>query len=284
MREGLTLLVLVLGTVVAFLAWQRIRVRRRSEERLLQAPVPVEERKEQPFRARPFLRRHRLLPWMVGAVVAGCLYFYFQHLPLALAAGGLVGLLGGQLEAYLANRAAFLIEVQLGDAIDLMVAALQVGVGVLNALESAVTEIRPPLRPQLEEVLGRIRYGNEPRAVLRDLDRRVPLESFRLFATALSVHWRTGGNLTPILGTVARAVRDRVDVSRRIESLTADARISTVVILCVTYFIAFVIWYSEPEAMVDFLATYLGKSLLAAAIFMQGVGIAWSASMSRLRY
>ena len=41
------------------------------------------------------------------------------------------------------------------------------------------------------------------------------------------------------------------------------------VILGVTYFIAFVIWYSEPEAMTDFLAPP-GQILVAGAMFVAG--------------
>ena len=58
---------------------------------------------------------------------------------------------------------------QLADAIDLMVASLRAGASVLNSLEAALDETRAPLRPQLEEVLGRIRYGDDPAAVFRGL-------------------------------------------------------------------------------------------------------------------
>ena len=284
MAEGLILLGVLLGGAAIAFAWNRLRVRRLTEGRLEPPPVVVEEAKAQPFRARPFHRRHRWLPWLVAVLVAAGACFYFHHLVLGLAVGAVVGLLIGELEVLIAVQRTVRIEVQLGDAIDLMIGALQVGVGVINALETAVSEIRRPLRPQLEEVLGRIRYGDDPQVVLRDLVRRVPLESFRLFTSALSVHWRVGGNLFPILGTVARAIRDRIEVSRRIRSLTMDARVSILAILGSTYFIAFVTWYSEPETMTAFLATSVGKVLLAAALFLQGIGIVWSSAMSRLRY
>lgn len=284
MAEGLILLSILLGSGAIAFGWSRLRVRRLAEGRLERPPVPVEEAKQLPFRARPFLRRHTWLPWGVAVLVAAVAYFYLRHLLLALAVGTMVGLLLGQLEVMIAVQRTVLIEMQLGDTIDLMIGALQVGVAVINALETAVNEIRAPLRPQLEEVLGRIRYGDDPQVVLRDLVRRVPLESFRLFTSALSVHWRVGGNLSPILGTVARAIRDRIEVSRRIRSLTMDARVSIIAILGATYFIAFVTWYSEPETMTDFLATSAGKILVAVALLLQALGIVWSTSMSRLRY
>ena len=98
----------------------------------------------------------------MGTVAASCVYYFFSTCRWRWPPGAWWACWGASWKYSLANRKIFLIEVQLGDAIDLMVAALQVGVGVLNALESAVNELRPPLRPQLEEVLGRIRYGDDP--------------------------------------------------------------------------------------------------------------------------
>ena len=46
-------------------------------------------------------------------------------------------------------------------------------------------EGRAPLRPQLEEMLGRLRLGDEPPAVFAGLAVRVPLDNFRLFSSAL---------------------------------------------------------------------------------------------------
>src|SRR6202043_1613176 len=139
--------------------------------------------------------------------------------------------LGTQLESLRISAVTFRIEQQLSDAIDLMVAALQAGAGTLSALENAVQEARRPLRAQLTEVLGRIRYGDDPQLVLHALEQRVPLEVFRLFVSALSVHWETGGSLAPTLATVGRVVRDRIEVSRRIRSLTAQSRVSVVAVM-----------------------------------------------------
>src|SRR5205085_5028618 len=119
-------------------------------------------------------------------------------------------------------------------------------------------EARRPLRPQLDELLGRIRYGDDAQVVLKDLQRHVPLETFRLFASALSVHWETGGSLTPTLATVGRVIRDRIEVNRRIRALTSQARTSTVAVLLVTYFLALIIWRNDPERMRQFLATAIG--------------------------
>ena len=56
---------------------------------------------------------------------------------------------------------------------------------------------------------------------------RVPLETFRLFSAALTVHQEVGGSLAPTLATVGRIIRDRIELTRRVRSLTVQSRAST---------------------------------------------------------
>ena len=165
-----------------------------------------------------------------------------------MAVGLIVGLLAGQLESYLAVRRTARIETQLADAIDLMVAALGAGAGVADALENAMGESGRPLRPQLEEVVGRIRFGDDPRTVYYGLTQRVPLETFLLFASALSVQAETGGSLAPTLASVGRTIRDRIEIARRIRSNSAQSEVSTLAVMMLTYFIALVVWRANPAA------------------------------------
>ena len=217
--------------------------------------------------------------------MSAALYF-LPHWPLliVLALGVIVGLVGGEVEQYRVDWMAFKIEQQLADMIDLMVAALQAGAGTMSAMENAVQETRRPLRTQMDEVFGRIRYGDDPPAVLRALEARVPLEPFRLFVSALTVHWETGGSLAPTLATVGRVIRDRVEVTRRIRTLTTQGRLSVGAVLFLTFFLAIIMWRNDPDRMTSFLATTVGQAMTAAVLVLQGFGVAWTARLSRLKY
>lgn len=274
------LLVLLTGI---FLAWRTVHLRELGRRRI-EEPEGAEEIEDAP-RARPFLRHYGWVPWLAGSALFAGLYFLAGLNALFSATFSLIlALLGTQFEAMRVGRITFRIEQQLADAIDLMVATLQAGGGALSALDSATLESRRPLRAQLDEVLGRIRYGDDPQQVLRSLAERVPLETFRLFVSALSVHWETGGSLAPTLATVGRVIRDRIEISRRVRALTTQARASVAAVLLVTYFIALVIWRNDPERMRQFLLTTVGQALVAGCLVMQALGIVWTAALSRLRY
>ena len=232
-----------------------------------------------------FPRRYRALPWLLGLAAAATLHFALGW-PLAfiIAVALIVGLLGAQLEGYLAGQRIARIETQLADAIDLMVAALGAGAGVTEALTNAAAESRSPLRPQLDEVIGRVRLGDSPPVVYRGLARRVPLETFLLFTSALSVHWETGGSLAPILAGVGRTIRDRIEIARRIRSNGTQSQMSTLAVLGLTYFIALVMWRTNPEQLTKFLATTIGRWAVSGTIVLQAVGMAWMSWISRMRF
>lgn len=290
MPDVLLALGLLAGMIGTLFFWQRIRVQRLSRERLAEEAGPASPAgpTTSASRAAPvrrFVRNWFWLPWVSAVGLAALIYWGLGWPPIfALTLGLIAGLLGGQLEQMRVGKVTFRIEQQLSDAIDMMVAALQAGAGTMSALENAVQEARRPLRPQLEEVLGRIRYGDDPQAVLRALESRVPLEVFRLFVSALSVHWETGGSLAPTLATVGRVVRDRIEVNRRIRTLTTQGRASIVAILLLSYVLALIMWRNDPERMEQFLATNLGQALIAGAMLLQAVGIVWSAVLSRMKY
>jgi tight adherence protein B len=275
---------LIAGAGLLMRLMRLVRSREQARQRL--AAGPGEAAGPGPAAdVRPFVRRHPLLPWLAASGVAAACQFLLAWPPaFVFAAGLLVGLLGWQLDAWRVARIKARIETQLADAIDLMVGALKAGGSVMSALENVVRESRPPLRQQLEDVLGRIRLGDDPQAALAALTRRVPVETFLLFASALAVHWEVGGSVAGTLSTVGRAIRDRIELSRRVGSLTAQARFSVFAIMVVTYFIAVIIWRNNPDRMRMFLATTVGQVLIAGAVVLQALGVVWSILLSRVRY
>ncbi|MBV8266028.1 MAG: type II secretion system F family protein [Planctomycetaceae bacterium] len=231
------------------------------------------------------LSRARWLPWLLAAILAVAMHFLVSlSWTYSGALGLLAGLLGGQLESMLAQHRVYLIEIQLADMIDLMVGALRAGTGVIKSLEAAVREIRNPLRAQMEEVIGRIRLGDQAPKVFEELTARVPLESFMLFSSALAVHWEVGGSLAPTLATVGRTIRDRIELSRRVRSMSAQSRFSTLGVLAATYAIAAIMWSSDPERMERFLWSTEGSFLVSSVMVLQAVGIVWSTAQARIKF
>jgi len=274
------------SAVVLAVVWYRRALSRRRLLDRIRAPVaPADAPVRRSASETPFVRRWYLLPWLFGlSLLLGVRFGLDWKAQYAVSIGLIVSLIANELDKMRVSATRAKMEAQLGAAIDLMVGSLQAGGSVVNALESARTESRAPLRPELDELIGRIRLGDDPQSVLKSFQRRIPLENVRLFASALSVHWEVGGSLAPTLGTVGRSIRDRIEISRRIRSLTAQARFSVAAVLLVSYFIAVIIWRNNPDRMEAFVKTQAGSWLIGGVMLLQGLGIAWSASMSRVKF
>ena len=270
--------------VAAWYWWVRRRVHALSLERLAE---PFTSTDEEDFVETPIGLRPQY-SWIgpVLAVSVGLALHYAAGLSAAIAASISLALLvtSGLMMSRLVQRRSSQLEEQLTESLDLIVASLHAGAGVLDALDTAAEEVREPLRSHLRDLVGSIRLGDSPRAALEALSERVPLESFRLFTFALAVHEETGGSLAPTLATVARSVRDRIDIKRRIRSEVTQAQGSVFGILLITYAIGFVTWRTDPARVEGFVASETGAGLFAVAVMLQAVGIYWMRRLTQIRH
>lgn len=280
-------LFLAMGTVL-LRAWQHERARRLALERIGLQTIGIDEAApfaEDEIRIRPFPPRYFFAIPLV-AIAAGAAILFGTNLPKPYAIGVavLTGGLAYLFEVYWADKQVETIEAQLAEAIDLMVATLRAGSALLAAFEATLRESRQPMRGELENIVGRIRVGEDPRIVIRELALRVPLESFRLFCHTLVVHWETGGSLASSLRTVGKTVRDRLEVSRRIGAQAVESQISVIAIMIVTYALAFFTSKSNPIPFFKLIYSEIGSNIAAALMILQTVGAIWIWRMSRIRF
>ncbi|MDB5390248.1 MAG: type secretion system protein [Planctomycetaceae bacterium] len=276
---------LIVAAIVVTRWWIETRSRGLALSRLNSSEVTEKEPAATRPEFRPAMRRHRWFAWCIGGItIVLLLAFVPVTAQVSVVAGLMVGMLIDQVETMLSEQRMARIEQQLSEAIDLMVGTLKSGGSLSRALQTALDESRAPLHAELEEVVGRIRFGDDPQSVMEELAQRVPLESFRIFSLALAVHWEVGGSLAPTLATVGKTIRDRIEISRRIRSMTAQSRVSTIAVLLTTYFIGAIMWVNDPGRMRSFLSTSIGQTAVSFAMLLEVIGIVWSNSMSRLRF
>lgn len=270
----------------ALYLWLLQRARRLSSDRLaalIGKTAGTETREEPPLRIiRSFPPRYRYAAYGAGLVTAAALWLAVGlPVEVAAAAGILAGVLAYLVEDHIGDQKAAAIESQLAAAIYLMVGSLRAGASLLAAFESALEEVGPPLRPYFQEVAGRIRLGDDPRTAVSDLQLHVPLETFRLFATSLAIHWEVGGSLATTLSTVGQTVRDRIELSRRVRAQGVESHASVGVVMIIAYVLAFLMWRTNPDRLEAFVRTGVGTALVAGVITLQAVGLVWMSRLSR---
>lgn len=271
------------GAGAAWYAYRANQLRRQANARLHEG-VQVEE-EPATIELHPYLVRRTWIPYTAGGlalllliVVAGLSSVF------AVAISVVIGVLAYLIEDSMFEARLAKLDTQLANSMDLMVAALHGGAGLAQSIDSAAGETQEPLKSEWQEVLGRMRYGESPVQVFDDFSKRLPLESFRLFSFTMIVHSEVGGSLAPILATVGRSIRDRIEIARRVRSQSTEARASVMGILLIIYFLGLLMWRTNPPAFERFVAHELGQNLLAGALILQALGMLWIAKIAKLRF
>ncbi|OYP32321.1 type II secretion system F family protein [Rhodopirellula sp. MGV] len=285
-------LILVGGLAGIIVALYRSQSAAASRARLQLGSEQIHQRDDEldrrsPIRTRrsPVLRRYAWIGLIVAAVVSAVLRLTLGiPWPYLAAIYVMTFLCCWQLDGIWLQYRMDQLQQQLADTIDMMVAGVKSGSSLQAALESAVADAAKPWRVEAEQLVSAIRYGQDPVEAVMDLSDRLPLESLTLFCQTLAVNWRVGGKLSITLANVGRTIRDRIELSRRMNAMTTQARMSVVSVIVVTYFIGALIWRNDPERMSGFLTSLIGQIMVSVGMVMQAVGMMWISWMSKPKF
>ena len=144
-------------------------------------------------------------------------------------------------------------------------AGLRAGLSLPQAFAYARDEVEEPLRTELRDLVGAIETGTPVGEALTGWAEAHGTEDARLIAGVLDLHRRSGGDLPVVLDGLTGTLRERRAAHRDVRALTAQARLSGVILgLLPIGFFAFLLLTSRRE-MLDAIATPIGGTALALA-------------------
>ena len=123
-----------------------------------------------------------------------------------------------------ANKRVALIEEQLPDAVELMVRSLRVGHPFSSAISIVSKEIKDPLATEFGVIADESSYGRDVGEALKAMAERLDMQDLRFLAVAVTIQQQSGGNLAEILMGLARVIRARFRLFRRVKAITAEAQ------------------------------------------------------------
>ena len=136
---------------------------------------------------------------------------------------------------------------QLSDTLNLWVNALRSGYSVLQAMEAIATELPPPVSVEFERVIQEVRLGLSVSQALDNMYHRVPSEDLDLVITAVNIQREVGGNLAEVLDSISFTIRERVRIKGEIRTLTAQGRISGIIIALLPVALGGVLYLINPD-------------------------------------
>lgn len=195
------------------------------------------------------------------------------HRPLFGLLFGLLGLLLplGLLQARQAARLSR-FDGQLSDALMLLTASLRAGHSFSQAVQTVAAELPPPLSAEFAWVAGETGLGVPLETALGRMLERVPSPDMDLVATAILIQLPLGGNLAEVLESIADTIRERVRLSGEVRTLTAEGKLSAIILIVLSPALALLLSLRDPNYFQPLLDSPSGHWLIGGAIAGQIIG------------
>ncbi len=157
-----------------------------------------------------------------------------------------------------------------------MVRSLEAGHPVLVAMGLVADEMDEPIRTEFAILVNEISYGLSNEIAFQHLLERIPAPEVRFLVAALEIQRQSGGNLGEVLGNLSDVLRERFNLQKKIKSLTAEGRISGIVIGVIPFAIGGIIMLISPEYYTDAMNHWLFNYAMGfgfALLFVGGLVI-----------
>ncbi len=213
-----------------------------------------------------------LLVFLISGA-AGLSLGFFSRGPL----GALVGvLLGLYLPYWMLNfkkkRRVKKFEKQLPEALDLLARGLKAGHAFASGLQIVGTEMPNPIGLEFFKTFKEYNHGMDMNNALINLCGRVELRELRFFTTAVMIQRETGGNLVDILEKISYLIRERFKLRNQIQALTAEGRLSGVILILMPPVLFVVMLKINPDYTMLLVNHPLGRMMAMTALALQALG------------
>jgi tight adherence protein B len=219
---------------------------------------------------------NRFMMVVVGLGVAGAIFGLVFRLPTI--AVPLVALLWAALPFYWLirrrrKRINQFVE-SMPEAVELISRALRSGHGLASGLHLVAEEMKGPIADEFNRVFEEQNLGIPIELALRNMADRLPVMDVRFFVIAVIIQRATGGDLAEVLDKIGRLIRQRFELRGHVKSLTAEGRLSGVVLLGMPPAMLVLLYFLNYEYVSVLFKNPIGVKMLSITAAGQVVG-AW---------
>jgi tight adherence protein B len=161
---------------------------------------------------------------------------------------------------------------QLPDALELTGRALRAGHALFVGMKMVGSEMRDPIAGEFQRSFDEISMGVSVPESMNHLADRVELLDVKFFVTSVNIQRETGGNLAEIIDSLSRLIRKRFELKKKVSALSAEGRISAIVLMSLPFGMALALYFINPEYLKPLVTDPMGQTMIAGAITMMIVG------------
>lgn len=174
-------------------------------------------------------------------------------------------------------------DMQLPDALQLIVNSLRAGFSFNKAMEVAAQATTPPISSDFGGVLREVSLGMTIEDALQGMARRAQSPEFDIVVSAYLIQREVGGNLAVIMEKVADTVRQRLRMRGELNVLTAQGRISGYVVGILPIAVFGIVIVAAPDYLDPLIKTTMGRGMLIFAVFWQLLGVMMIKSITNIK-
>ncbi|SET59696.1 tight adherence protein B [Natronincola peptidivorans] len=162
---------------------------------------------------------------------------------------------------------------QIGEGLTVMSNGLRAGYSFQQTIDLVSKEMSGPLAVEFGKTTREINLGTPIDQALMNLTDRVESDDLELLVTAVLIQRQIGGNLAEILDNISSTIRERIRIKGEIKTLTAQGRISGLIIGLLPPVMFVILMLMNPSYMNVMLEREIGWMILAGGVVSQGLGI-----------
>ena len=170
-----------------------------------------------------------------------------QPMMLALLFAAVLGALPTGYLYRLRNQRMAMFERQLPEALELVSRALRAGHALSVGLKIVGDEAADPIGQEFRRVFDEVSMGVALPQALQNLAERVNSVDVKFFVTSVMVQRETGGNLAEIIDSLAGLIRQRFELQLKVRAVSAEGRLSAVILLGLPIFIGLVLYKTSSD-------------------------------------
>lgn len=218
----------------------------------------------------------------IAAVVIGVALLRV-HLLLGVIVATVFGILPSGYVYFKKKKRMQKFEKQLPDAMDLIARSLRAGLAFSGALKIVSDEFPDPVGLEFAKTINEINFGISTEEALKNFASRIDCPDLKFFVLSVILQKETGGNLAEILENIGRLIRERFKFHGKVRALSAEGKLSAIILIAVPFFIAGIVSIFNPGYIQTLRDEPAGNIMIIGAFIMMIIGISVLRKMVSLK-
>lgn len=129
-----------------------------------------------------------------------------------------------------------------------------------------------PFAREFKKLLKEMSLGLSEEEAFKNLINRMDSEDLKLIVNAIVIQKDIGGNLSEVLDNISETIRDRQKIKNELKALTAQGKLSGIIVAALPVFLGVVIFLLNREYVSVLFTTNIGLFLLFSSVISEILG------------